>query len=869
MEKNCDEVSVNSMKKGLFANKALLVALIYLVFSAIWILTTDQLVYVISNNPETMTFFSKIKGIFFIVASAVLIYFLVDVQIKRFIAKDKAYNKVYEQNQLIYQTVPIGILFLKNRRILQANRFFCEMTGYTESEIVGRTMRFFYETQEEFIRVGAYYQKILDTKGTVTFESVFLHKNGSQIKLVLSLAPLDVKNLSKGVVATLSDITLLKQFTVKLEEEQKRFSSVIQSMPMGIHLWKVTPNGELVFDGYNHAADTILGIDHSALLGRKILEAFPSFRDTRIPQVYYETAITGKPWMNEQFDYKDDRIAGSFESFAFQTVPGSMGVIFNEVSERVQARESLKRQKDLIEGIMMTSPVGIIVFNKKREAIFANKRALEIFRTSETGIRKMFLRPVQKFRFTCLDGTPIPKEETVFFRIKRDLKPCYDERYAVVWGGDDTVYISVSAIPRLDQDDGFDGIIISIEDITAAYLADLEKARLEERLATSQRLESVAQLAGGVAHDFNNLLTPIIGYSDYLLEQRDLFKDPSLSGVIADMLEAAQKAKGLTQQLLAFGRKQALQVHPMNINEAVEGLKGIIRSTVRENISVAYFLDEDLYTVKADKVQVEQIILNLVLNAQDAISKGGKIVIETKNSELGPEYAGDHPEVEAGNYATLIVSDNGAGMNEDIQKRVFEPFFTTKAVGEGTGLGLATVYGIVKQHKGYIWLYSELNRGTTFKVYLKQDIEGEAIMESAKNPVKSAEGTGRILVVEDNEKIRGMLNRVLKKMGFEIFMAESEDDAISIAKSNKGRIDLLLTDVVMPRMNGVELYAEIGKSVPGIRVLYMSGYTDNVIAHNGILDPQVNFIQKPFSMNDLFDKIMSIIPEKSAKRGKK
>ncbi len=384
-----------------------------------------------------------------------------------------------------------------------------------------------------------------------------------------------------------------------------------------------------------------------------------------------------------------------------------------------------------------------------------------------------------------------------------------------------------------------------------------EHRQLEEHYRRVQKMESVGRLAGGVAHDLNNLLAPIIGYCDMLLDELD--SETEHHENIRHILNAAERARDLTHQLLAFGRKQVLQLQLININTLVKSLHEVLRRTIPENIEVLTFLTEDIHAVKADRSQVEQVILNLVVNAQSAMPKGGTLTIETANIVLDAEYAATHVGVSPGPHVLLIISDTGVGMNAATLERVFEPFYSTKSDGQGSGLGLATVYGIVKQHGGHIWVYSEPDQGTSFKIYfptegLPPETGGD---EEATTPTVG--GKEAILVVEDNELVRVLAQQVLTKFGYTAYAAESPRQALALLANSDLHIDMLLSDVVMPEMNGKELYQKIIADRPGLKVLYMSGHTENVIAHQGILDTDVPFIPKPFNVRTLLAEIRKVL----------
>ena len=384
-----------------------------------------------------------------------------------------------------------------------------------------------------------------------------------------------------------------------------------------------------------------------------------------------------------------------------------------------------------------------------------------------------------------------------------------------------------------------------------------ERKDLEEQLAQAQKLEAVGRLAGGIAHDFNNLLTAIIGYAQISLDR--LQPNEALRRNIVEIKKAGDRAASLTRQLLAFSRKQVLQPRVIDLNSVVAEMEKMLGRMIGEDIELRTTLQEGLGSVKADPGQIEQVIMNLVVNARDAMPLGGKLTIETAGAFLDETYAQQHAGVLPGAYVMLAVSDTGAGMDEETQQHIFEPFFTTKDVGKGTGLGLSYVYGIVRQSEGNIWVYSEPGKGTTFKIYLPR-VAGNA--EEYKRPealVDLSQGTETVLLVEDDERVRELAQEVLEICGYRVLGAASGKAALAICEQYAERIHLLLTDVVMPEMSGPELAHRVSLLHPEIPVLYMSGYTDNAIVHHGVLDEGTNFIQKPFSPDALAAKVRQVL----------
>lgn len=410
---------------------------------------------------------------------------------------------------------------------------------------------------------------------------------------------------------------------------------------------------------------------------------------------------------------------------------------------------------------------------------------------------------------------------------------------------------------------------------SAAHLASIAierfkseelKSRLESQLHHVQKIEAIGQLAGGIAHDFNNLLTPIIGYADMI--QHKLPDGDPLSAKVKGIMGAAFKARDLTQQLLSFGRKQMLDMKSVDLNQVLGSFQDILRRTIRENITIDIRLASGGIAIWADRGQIEQILLNLVVNAQDAISGNGMIMMEIGHVVLDDEYARLHPGIQPGPYALLDVGDNGCGMDDETLSHIFEPFFTTKQVGHGTGLGLSTVYGIIKQHEGYISVKSHVGEGTTFSIYLP--LSREPITTTSADSVVTATSDGTtpgertILVVEDNEMVRTMTVELLELSGYHVLTADRPSTAVELMNQHGNRVALLVSDVVMPEMSGQELHENLLETFPGLKVLYISGYTNELFVHSGMLEEGVNFLQKPFTTEKLLKAVQRLANEEPA-----
>ncbi len=387
--------------------------------------------------------------------------------------------------------------------------------------------------------------------------------------------------------------------------------------------------------------------------------------------------------------------------------------------------------------------------------------------------------------------------------------------------------------------------------------AATQQRRLEEQLLQAQKMEGIGRLAGGIAHDFNNLLTAILGYAELMESQ--LGDDEGLKSELREIRSAGERAAALTRQLLAFSRRQVMQPRTLDLNDVVSDVGKLLARLIGEDVTLVTRLEPALGSVEADPGQLEQVLMNLAVNARDAMPKGGTLTFETANAVLDADFAAVHPGAVPGAYVVLTVTDGGSGMTEEVRRHVFEPFFTTKEKGKGTGLGLATAYGIVKQSGGYITVDSEAGRGATFRIYLPR-VEGTATTsERTKSPSLSPTGTETILLVEDEVGVRNLSASVLKTQGYVVLEAASGDTALEVARSQPGPIQLVVTDVVMPGMSGRELWERLRILRPDARVLFMSGYTDDVIAQHGVLEPGIAFLQKPFTPFGLAGKVREVL----------
>ena len=536
---------------------------------------------------------------------------------------------------------------------------------------------------------------------------------------------------------------------------------------------------------------------------------------------------------------------------------GKLTESFNKMSRTImEQQEEVSKYTRQLQTLSENAPFGMVMIDKDGTFKYINPKFREL---------------------VGYDLNDIPNGKTWFRRAYPD--PTYRHHVISTWIDDLEGFKSGEKRPRtftVTCKDGTEKIInfipvqletgenlMACEDITELKRAEEEKAVLHEQLRQSQKVEAIGRLAGGIAHDFNNFLTVIKGYSQ--LSSFELKEGDPLRVNIDEIQNAAERAASLTRQLLAFSRRQVMEMKVLDLNTLLRDLEKMLRRIIGEDIEMVIQLAEDLGRVRADVGQIEQVIMNLAVNAKDAMPSGGKLTIETANVELDESYARSHVDVRHGHYVMFSVSDTGVGMTPEVRERIFEPFFTTKEMGKGTGLGLSTTYGIVKQSEGHIWVYSVQGKGTTFKIYLPR--VNEHLEEIRKEVLKEElpRGNETILIVEDEEEVRKLAGKILEKRGYRILETSNGDDALLACERRKSPIHLMLADIVMPRMSGSELAKLLIPLYPEIKILYMSGYTDNAIVRHGVLEKGVNYIQKPFTMEGLARKVREVLDKDSDK----
>ncbi len=622
------------------------------------------------------------------------------------------------------------------------------------------------------------------------------------------------------------------------EESARRLQALLEAMTDAVFVFG--PDGR-----YIDIAPTrpdLLYRSPSEVLGKTLYDIFPpeqadffvqsvkkTFETGQVTAIEYMLLIKGREvWFETRLSPMRD---------AQDRITGVLAVA-RDISESHQAREELRASEERYRRLVELMPYGVAIH---QDGILRMVNRAMVKMLGYNSEDEMVGQPAVSFVHP--DDRPIAIARVRAMRQEPEDVPATEERLLRRDGTPVPVELSVGSFTL----GGKPAVLVIMRDMTS-------RKRLEEQLRQALKMEAVGRLAGGIAHDFNNLLTAINGYADLL--GKEIGPDGPGAKEAGLILRAGQRAASLTQQLLAFSRRQVLEMHVVNLNQVLEELAGMLRRLISEDIELVMDLAPHLGNARLDVGQMEQVIINLAVNARDAMPGGGKLTLETATVELDESYTRHQAEVAPGYYVQLSVSDTGAGIEPEARKHLFEPFFTTKE--GGTGLGLAMVYGIVKQFGGHIQVYSEQGRGTTFKVYLPQ------VQEPAEELVRPAvenwpRGTETVLVVEDNDMVRNLAVRVLSRQGYTVLEAHQGEEALQVAAEYDGTIDLLLTDVVMPRLSGRVLGEIIQKSRPQIHVLFMSGYTDNVIVEHGALEKGMAFIQKPFTPQELAVKVRGVL----------
>jgi len=741
-------------------------------------------------------------------------------------------------------------------RFTFVNDALCKHLGYTKEELVGTRARQ-YQDETTTKKMHQIFTELYRTGEPVkALESEYIRKDGTKGTYELSVSLLrDAQGKPIGFRGVSRDITERKQTEEALRRSEEKYRTILKNMEEGYY--EVDLAGNFTF--VNDVISRHLGYTKEELIGMSYRKYASEETSKELYQHFSELYRTGqpiKPFAVEYIRRDRTKLISEISVSLIRDLEGKpIGFrgISRDITERKQAEETLRRSEERYRTIIENLQDGYFENDLAGNLTFVNDIICRNLRYTREELIGMNYR-----QYT--DEEDRKKVLQLYGELYRTGQPVKSLEVKHVRKDGAKLFAEISSSLIRDSEGkpiGFRGIS---HNITERKQAEEEKLSLQEQLRQAQKMEAVGQLAGGVAHDFNNLLTVIKGYSQ--LSLFDLKEDNPLWGNIQEIEKASQRATDLTRQLLAFSRRQILDLKVVDLNVLLEDLEKMLRRIIGEDITLATLLSEGLGKVKVDPGQIEQVILNLAVNARDAMPSGGKLTIETANVELDEEYAHAHVNVAPGRYVRLSVSDTGVGMTPEVKEKVFEPFFTTKEKGKGTGLGLSMVYGIVKQSNGNIWLYSEPGRGTTFRIYFpRAEEEADGLHKEEVTDV-FPRGSETILLVEDDELVRNLATRLLEQQGYRVLKATNGQEALRVAKEHVGEtIHLLLSDIVMPQMGGKELSDWLKISRPNVKVLYTSGYADDAIVHHGVLDPGTHFLQKPFSLKTLSHKVREVLDE--------
>ncbi|MFZ2187957.1 MAG: PAS domain S-box protein [Candidatus Moraniibacteriota bacterium] len=689
-----------------------------------------------------------------------------------------------------------------------------------------------------------------DLKRNRTIELQQYHKNGSAIWVEMTLSYIsNGDGKTTGIISVTRNISKRKLIEKKSALNQERLKNIIAASPVGMHFYITDNQGELVFVGANPAADNILKIKHDGLKGKTIIEAFPGLSQTDIPEQYKKVALHGIPWKSEQIDYEHGSIKGAFQVEVFRSEPGRIVVMFSNITEQKKAEEALKTSRKMMREILDLIPVRVFwkdldLFYEGCNKVFAKDAG---FCEPEEVIGKddfqMGWRDQAENYRTC-DKRVIESGCPEFLIEESQTTP-----------NGETIEIITSKIPLYNSKGTIVGVLGSYIDITELRQAEAQNRKMQKQMENAVRMEAIGTLAGGIAHDFNNILTGIqgnISLAMLYLSPTDLAFDK-----LRDTESCVKSAATLTAQLLGFARGGRYELKLGNMNNAIRKSLELFGRTKKE-ISLQSKLAPDLWNNLMDAGQIEQVLLNIFINAWQAMPGGGSISIETENVSLGEKIGPD--SLESGPYVKICITDTGMGMDEKTQSRIFEPFFTTKEMGRGTGLGLASAYGIIKGHNGTIGVQSQPGEGTTFTIHLPAS-NNEIINENKRENTDIQKGHERVLLIDDEDMIIEVGKELLSHLGYTVFTAKNGQDAIDFYRENTD-IDLVILDMIMPGMQGGEVFDFLRKINPAATIILSSGYSLKGAAMRIMKRGCNGFIQKPFTLSELSLKIREVLDNK-------
>ncbi len=735
-----------------------------------------------------------------------------------------------------------GVFLLdENGNFRMANSEICRMLGYGRDELLRLNLLDTYP--RELRQMGKARLDAVKSGEKLRFERPMVRKDGSLFPVEIS-----AKKLPDGTVQAIArDITERRRAESELALERSLLQALMANIPDKIYFKDL--ESRFIRGSRAHAQQFGLR-DPSAMIGKTDLDFFAEEHARQALMDEQRIIRTGEPFLDVE---EKETWPNRPDTWVLTTkmplrdqegnIIGTFG-ISRDITERKRAEAALRESEEKYRisenkyrNLFEVAPEAIWVVENKR-VIFCNAHFFNMFEYSHDEMQGL---PIESIFY----HEDVEKAMPIYAsRAEGKLMPKSILRYATKHGK----VFWMETIGRRIEWEGKIAVLYFSSDVT-------ERKTLEEQFAQAQKMQAVGQLTGGVAHDFNNILQMITGYCEFLDEK---LSDENRT-LVAEIMKAANRAGALTKQLLAFSRKQILRPRVVNAKALIDSVHTMLERIIGEDIELRTFVDPDTGNFLADPGQMEQVLLNLAVNARDAMPQGGKLTIEASNRIFNEAYVRDHLGAKAGQYVRIVVSDTGSGMSQEILSHIYEPFFTTKERGKGTGLGLATTYGIIKQSEGYINCYSEIDKGTTFTIYLPLTLEEADKPSLSSSETPAPRGTETILLVDDDSSVRKIAKTMLENGGYVVIEASGGEKALSDVVSRKIPVGLLVTDVVLPQMSGKEIACKLKKVIPGVRVLFVSGYTANVISHHGVLEAGLDFLQKPFSSTELLTKVREIL----------
>jgi len=746
----------------------------------------------------------------------------------------------------ILSSTPTGNGVVENRIMKWHNRAMSEMLGYTSEELHGRNARMLYANDEEYDRAGDALASLRSGNRVASIETKWVRKDGSVFDCFIRYALLDPHQEKGPAVAIVEDITGKKQAEDALRKSEARYRDILRNIEDVYY--EVDLAGNLIF--FNDALCTLSGMTRDELMGMNNREYTDQETAKKIFKVFNQVYNTGKP--AQAFDWeiirKDGQKRHVEASVSLMTNengdPAGFQGIVRDVTERESLRRNLQVSEERYRSLVENTLDGYFICEiPSTRVLFVNKRGCDLFGYT-----------MEEALTLTLWDTVAPDDHAMLqkrLEERRQNERLSPEKMVYTGRRKDGSTFRTEAATSVVMFQGKPAMQGVFKDVT-------EQERLERQLQQAQKMEAIGTLAGGIAHDFNNLLQAILGYTQILTMGKDE-SDPELARLY-QIENSAIRASELTQQLLTFSRKVESKLRPVDLNQEVKHVESLLKRTIPKMVSIELALGEDLQVINADPAQLEQVVINLGINARDAMPEGGRLILETENVFLDEYYCRSHPGALPGNYVCLSITDTGQGMDRETLNHIFEPFYTTKEVGKGTGLGLSMVYGIVKSHRGYIMCYSEPGEGTTFKIYLPA-LEREKREEKTK-PEKEPDimgGDETILLVDDEEILRDIGKEILEEFGYLVLTAPDGETALQLYAKEREKIALIILDLVMPGMGGKQCLEQLLAAAPDAKVVIASGYAVNGPTKAALEAGAKGFIKKPFELKQMLKVIREVL----------